>query len=108
MQPALISITYPSEDTAKLAAERFIKKKLMVCVNYFPVVSTYLWRGKTEGAEEYLLIGKTVSSFFQNIVDLVEKEHPYEDPVVEMWPVIVNSKSVEWINNELNLEKEVR
>lgn len=108
MQPALISITYPSEDTAKRAAERFIKKKLMVCVNYFPIESSYLWKGKIEGGEEYLLIGKTVVSYFQNIVDLVEKEHPYEDPVVEMWPVFMNSKNAEWIKNELSLEKEVR
>ena len=55
-----IYITHPSPEDAKKTAEYLLKKKLIACVNMYPIESMYWWNGKIENDRETVTIAKTI------------------------------------------------
>jgi len=55
----LAYILAADEAEADKLCEHLLKKKLVACVNSFPVRSRYWWQGKIESAGEIAMIAKT-------------------------------------------------
>ena len=98
-----VYVTNPSKPAALTVAKHLLSKRLIACVNLFPIESIYWWHGKLETAKEFVLIAKTVSKNFDKVKKEVEKIHPYEVPCIVKIPVSSNEKYFEWLESEVRL-----
>lgn len=79
----LVLTTCPDRDSARRVAAALIENKYAACVNMLPgVASIYQWKGRTEEAEEILLLVKTVGDRYQDVEACILATHPYELPEV--------------------------
>lgn len=84
----LVITTVPNIDTARSLAEKLVNERAAACVNIIaPCISTYLWQGKLETAEEHTLLIKTSRSRYQRLEQLIQEVHPYELPEIIGIPV---------------------
>jgi len=91
----VVMTTAGSVDEARRIAETLIERKLAACVNIVPrVVSIYLWKGKTEEAEEWLLWIKTAAPF-ERVRDAILEIHSYELP--ECMSIAIDDGSPEYL-----------
>ncbi|PKM97428.1 MAG: divalent-cation tolerance protein CutA [Elusimicrobia bacterium HGW-Elusimicrobia-1] len=96
----IIYITNPDIKTAKKIASHLLKKRLIACANFFPIESSYWWKGKIETAREVVAIVKTRTANWQKVRSAVEKLHPYETPCIMKIPVTANADFEKWIKAE--------
>ncbi len=96
----IVLITAGSEEEAHNIAESLIKEKKAACVNILPGVdSLFWWEGKIEAARESLLLVKTKTSLFPEIVELVKRTHSYEVPEIIALPIIAGSEDyLKWLD----------
>lgn len=84
----LVITTVPNIATAHSLAEKLVNERAAACVNIMaPCISTYLWQGKLETAEEHTLLIKTSRSRYQRLEELIQEAHPYELPEIIAIPV---------------------
>jgi len=84
----VVLITVGSEDEATKIARAIVDKKLVACVNIFPGVrSIFHWEGQVREEQEWLLMAKTVSQLFEQVVDAVKGLHSYSVPEVIALPI---------------------
>ncbi|HUV52339.1 MAG TPA: divalent-cation tolerance protein CutA [Dehalococcoidia bacterium] len=98
----VIFITASSYEEAHKISEALVSQKKAACVNIVPKVnSIFTWKDKLEEAEESLLIVKTRTKLFQDVVTLVKWLHSYEVPEIIALPIIEgNPDYLEWIDKE--------
>ncbi len=82
MKFILIYTTYKNMEEAQKVAGLLLNEKLIACANFFPITSTYSWKGKVETAEEIVAILKTMAENWQTVRDAVLADHSYETPCV--------------------------
>ncbi|MFC1833284.1 divalent-cation tolerance protein CutA [Thermodesulfobacteriota bacterium] len=73
------------DDMAKAAeiARSLVEKRLVACVNIVPEIrSIYRWQGEICDDAERLLIMKTRSELFPQLLDTIKQLHPYEVPEI--------------------------
>jgi periplasmic divalent cation tolerance protein len=99
----LVLATAGSEEEAKELARELVKRRLAACVNIAPRVSSiYLWRGKIEESEEYLLIIKTRAESFARVRQCIEELHSYDLPECLAIPITDGSAAyLNWIAESL-------
>ena len=74
-------ITAPSLEVARELARELLKHESVACANLIPgIESVYRWEGKVETAQEILLMVKTTVASQSLVIDIVEREHPYDVP----------------------------
>ena len=100
MKFIIIYITYPNLKDAKKVSEVLLKEKLIACVNYFPMESSYQWKGKIESAKEIVAIAKTRKENWAKVKKSVEKLHSYEVPCIMKIEVEFNKAYADWILKE--------
>jgi periplasmic divalent cation tolerance protein len=100
MKFIFIYITHPDMKTAKKIAEQLLAKRLIACVNYFPIQSSYWWRSKIENSKEIVTIVKTRKENWRKVKAEVEKIHPYETPCIMKMEVEANADYAKWIQAE--------
>ncbi len=84
----IVFMTSESKDEADRIASRLVEKKLVACVNIVSKIeSVYWWEGKICNSSEVLLIAKTTSELFDNVVEEVKAVHCYEVPEVIFVPI---------------------
>ncbi|HUO61577.1 MAG TPA: divalent-cation tolerance protein CutA [Candidatus Acidoferrales bacterium] len=77
----LLLTTTGSREQAQHLAHELVSRRLAACVNIVgPISSVYRWKGKVDGAEEYLLLIKTTAAEFAAIRDAILELHTYELP----------------------------
>ena len=85
---------------AKLA----LQKKLVACANLYPEIkSIFEWKKELKIEKEVVLIFKTTEEKFNNLEDLIIKNHTYETPCVLKLPVAEgHTKFLDWIKDTVN------
>ena len=84
-------------DEARRMADALVEKKLAACVNIVSrVQSIYRWKGKTEEAEEWILLIKTTVALFERVQEAIKEMHSYELP--ECLSLAVDAGSEEYLN----------
>lgn len=101
MNFVFVYITNPTEEEAKKVANHLLEKRLIACVNIFPIKSMYWWKGKIADENEFVLIAKTTETNFKGVKDEVEKIHPYDVPCVVKISVSSNEKFFKWLKGEV-------
>ena len=56
MKFIFVYITNPTQKEAEKIAKHLLKKRLVACVNFFPVKSFYWWEGEILSEKEFGLI----------------------------------------------------
>ncbi|MFW9929684.1 MAG: divalent-cation tolerance protein CutA [Candidatus Thorarchaeota archaeon] len=101
-----VYITNPDKETAKRIAKILLQNKLIACANIYNIDSLYCWEEKIADEIEFVLIGKTVESKYDAIIEKVQKNHPYSIPCVIKIPLQeINEPYAKWLTNEINEEK---
>jgi periplasmic divalent cation tolerance protein len=95
----LIYTTSPNKKVAEKIISNLLSNKFVVCANFFPIKSTYLWEGKLKKSNEIVSILKAKKSNWNKIKNEIEKIHPYKTPCIIKLNVESNLKFDEWINN---------
>ena len=94
-----VVITAPSADWLVEFARRLVERRL--CAGSHTVTeirSIYHWRGEIEDRPEARVALHTRTALVPEIVELADKEHPYEVPCVVAWPIINgNPAYLAWI-----------
>ncbi len=88
MAEIVVLITAGSETEATTIARALVEKKVVACVNVLPGIrSIFRWEGQVTEDQEYLLIAKTVSQAFEQVVGVVKSFHSYEVPEIIAMPI---------------------
>lgn len=96
-----IYITAGNIADAKKIAVHLLKKKLIACVNIFPIESMYWWQGEIQENQEFSVIAKTRDSNFEKIDAEIKKVHTYDKPCVVSWKIDKAHKAFEdWVLEE--------
>ena len=99
----IVYIACKDEEQARKISATLLEKRLIACVNIFPVKSMYRWQGKIEETNENIIIAKTLKTHFNKISDVVKGMHSYEVPLIEQWNVDdVDKDYLDWLNKEVN------
>lgn len=95
----LIRVNCPDRATADAISEALIQAELTPCTNLFgPVSSTYVWQGKTERAEEWVLHIKAQALAWTQIEAKVKALHPHETPAILALSVVhANMDYAQWV-----------
>jgi periplasmic divalent cation tolerance protein len=84
----MIYATFPDRAAALAAGRRMVEQGVAGCVNVIPgMTSVYVWKGKTETAEEAVLIAKLGAEGAERAVAHIVAHHTYETPAVLVLPV---------------------
>jgi periplasmic divalent cation tolerance protein len=95
----IVLITASSRDEAERIAYALVDGRLAACVNIVPSVrSVFSWQGKTQEAEETLLVCKSRKSLFAKLSDSVKNLHSYTVPEIIALPIVAGSAEyLSWI-----------
>ncbi len=102
----LVLSTCPDKDCAEKIARSLVDQGLAACVNISPqVTSVYTWQGKTESAEEVLLLIKTSARRYAQLQQVLRSLHPYELPEIIAVPVTQGlPEYLNWVDQCTNTE----
>lgn len=100
-QYQLVLTACPDVPTAESIAQALVEERLAACVNVLPPMrSFYRWRGRTESAEEQLLIVKIRARDYSAVEQRIAALHPYELPEVIAIPIASGLAGyLAWIEN---------
>ncbi len=78
----VVLVTCGSLSEGRKIARAVVTKRLAACVNVIsaPVESIYRWKGKVEGAKEFLLVIKTAARRLKELETEIARMHSYEVP----------------------------
>ena len=96
----IIYITHKDLSSAKKVCDVLLTKRLIACVNYFPIKSSYHWMGKIEDSKEIVSIVKTRKENWKKVEEEVKKIHPYKVPCIMRIEVDSNKEYDSWIKEE--------
>lgn len=102
MKAVFIYVTAPSEDVARLIADRLVSEKLAACANILPgMTSVYRWQGEIEQSKETVLILKTRADLFASVEQRIKKLHPYDAPCIVALPIeMAHVPFLKWLEHE--------
>lgn len=100
-----VTVTCKNKTEAIKTAKVLLKKKLIVCANYWPVDSIYRWQGKIEKSKEVMLICKSLAKNNLKIISVIEKIHSYKVPVITIEKIETNTKTLKWLKKEIEIFK---
>ena len=100
----VVFITAPTQDEARLLAEKLVETQLAACVQILPEMeSVYRWQGKIERRPEHLLIAKTTSERFEELEKEVRTLHSYDTPEIVAFPLTKGSPDyLRWLLESVN------
>jgi periplasmic divalent cation tolerance protein len=97
----IVMVTTASKGEAETIAQRLLEAKLIACANILgPVSSRFLWSGKIDKVEEYLVFMKSRRDLFEKLSESVKALHSYEVPEIIAFPVVAGSKAyLDWLDS---------
>jgi periplasmic divalent cation tolerance protein len=100
-----VYITASSLDEARDIARHLLEKRLVACVNIFPVRSLFWWEGKIEECNEFVMIAKTKAEKLKELKEEVKKVHSYSLPCVCAFVVEEGLREfLDWIDKTVEHE----
>lgn len=101
----VVYATFPSRDAALACAALLVESKLAGCVNVIPgMTSVYIWQGRTETADEAVLIAKVTRENADAATGFIVQHHAYDIPAVLVLPVTGgNPAYINWLRHGTTL-----
>lgn len=97
----MVITTTDNREKAKEIASALLRERLAACVQIINgVESMYIWQGKVESQEEFLLFVKTRVVLYERVENLIKALHNYELPEIIAVPVNKGSKEyLDWLKS---------
>lgn len=97
---SIITATFPDKESAKHAARFLVEKQLAACVQLFPIESVFSWQGEICNESEVMLLIKSRTALFAEIVAAIKKNHTYEVPEIVQIPIVDGlTEYLRWIDD---------
>jgi periplasmic divalent cation tolerance protein len=93
----VLYVTYPDEASAKTVSNQLLDKRLIACVNIFPITSMYTWDGAVQNDHEWVSIVKTTLACGQLVENEILSVHPYKIPCIMRMEISANQAYEDWI-----------
>ena len=105
----IIFITASSREEAENIGETLVNERLAACCNIVDNISSiFRWEGKICRENEVLLLVKSSSSLFDDIVKKVKSIHSYDVPEIIAVPIKHGSEDyLGWIENEIKGQEKI-
>ncbi|USN56850.1 MAG: divalent-cation tolerance protein CutA [Candidatus Peribacteria bacterium] len=87
-------------EEAEKVSSHLLQQKSIACVNFFPIKSSYWWKGNIESSDEIVSLLKTKNENWEKVKSEIMKIHPYETPCIIKMSVEANDEYESWINKE--------
>ena len=84
---AVVTTACANEDEADKIASVLINKRLVACVQMFPISSRYIWNGELCSDKEVLLFIKCRRDNYAAIEQVILENHSYVLPEILLTPV---------------------
>ena len=100
----LITLFYvptPSRESAEKLGDLLLNKKLVGCINIFPVTSMYHDVGMIAREGEFVLLVKTINNLVLQVEQELEDEHPYDTPCILSFQVKANTSYYAWLCSQV-------
>ncbi|WNO53236.1 divalent-cation tolerance protein CutA [Stakelama saccharophila] len=99
---ALVYTTFPDADSAQAVAQRMIEDNFAACANVMAgCVSIYRWEEGVAQDVETPVLFKTATDRAEALRDEIVQLHPYDLPVIEIWPAAVMRPVAEWVDESV-------
>ncbi|MBN2223982.1 MAG: divalent-cation tolerance protein CutA [Deltaproteobacteria bacterium] len=97
---SVIMVSASSQNEAEKIANELVENRLAACVSIIPNMrSIYIWEGKVESSEEYLMIIKTRGELFEQVKKAIKELHSYKIPEIISLPIThALDDYIQWIN----------
>lgn len=97
----LAMTTVGSAEDAEKIAQTLVSERLAACVNILSgVQSVYLWEGRQERQQEWMLLIKTVAGMTSALEVRLIELHPYELPEYVVWnPESGSAAYFDWVRD---------
>lgn len=95
-----IYATFKDHEQARHIARELLKKRLIACVNFFPIESMYSWKGKIEKNLEIGAFFKTKNNFWEEVKKEITDLHTYDNPCIERIETKASLDYEKWIESE--------
>ncbi|MCO4760678.1 MAG: divalent-cation tolerance protein CutA [Myxococcales bacterium] len=87
----MIITSCPAGSADQLARE-LVTERVAACVSVIPnAMSTYRWQGVVQRDQEHLLLIKAPSAQTAQLMEVLERKHPYDVPEIIALPVAHSS-----------------
>jgi len=97
-----VYVTFPSKKEAKKISQEILKKRIVGCINIFPIESTYWWKRKLANKKEVVVIFKTLKKNFKKLEKAIKKLSPFNIPCIAPIEVSkINKEYKDWIKSEV-------
>ena len=97
----IIYSTFPDKISAEKLSRTLLQKKLVACVQFFQIDSSYLWKGDILESKEFACFLKTQNKLKGIVIDFISQNHPYEIPEITIFPTTsTNKKYLKWLARE--------
>ncbi len=99
----LVYMTAGSMEEARTLARTIIYEKLAACVNVLDnMESWFMWEGEVQNDNEVVVLAKTTTGIFPDLVDKVKTVHSYDCPcIVSLSINDGNTDFLAWIGEEV-------
>ncbi len=96
----VVLVTTGGVEEAEKIATGLVDEEIVACVNIIAgVTSVFKWKGKVEKETECLLVIKTRSDRFPDVVRTVKSLHGYDVPEIIGLPIVEgNTSYLKWID----------
>ncbi len=105
----LVLSTCPDRQNAEAIAAGIVKDGLAACVSIIPGLrSVYMWQGKVENSDEYLLLIKTHAHCYNRLETVIRRCHPYELPEIVSVPIETGlAEYLAWIDASVTKDQDI-
>lgn len=103
-----VRTTFPNMEMAIKISKEAVNERFAACSQLSQIRSIFHWKGRLEDVEEILVIFKTTSRRYDELVSFIEMSHPYEVP--EIWTIEStrgSTRYLEWIKVETGSDPEL-
>ena len=83
-------------------AKELLRRRLVACVSLREVKSRFYWQGELEQINEVQLLIKTTRNKLNNLLEVINQLHSYQNPELLYWNVSSEGPYAEWIEGFVN------
>lgn len=101
-QVVMVLTTCPDDASAEQLARRLVDLRLAACVQAETIRSWYHWEDAVQDDPEVRLACKTTMACYADIAQLIDAEHPYEEPQLVVIPVLTGADGyLDWVRQQV-------
>lgn len=102
---ALVYTVFPDEESARTAVKSALHDGFAACANILPpCTSLYEWEGELQEKTEIPVLIKTTSARADQLIERLQRMHPYDVPAITSWPVVrAPAAFARWVNEQTDI-----